>query len=95
MSLYIDTLSAKESDNVIIDNISFLTDLTQDHLHLILEKIISDIKVRSIPLNKTTISYIKHILQTYYATLLLRCTQSITTADKESHIKFINYCLNP
>ena len=93
MSLYIDTLSAKESDNVIIDNISFLTDLTLDHLHLILEKIISDIKVRSIPLNKTTISYIKHILQTYYATLLLRCTQSITTADKESHIKFINYCL--
>ena len=93
MSLYIDTLSAKESDNVIIDNISFLTDLTLDHLHLILEKIISDIKVRSIPLNQTTISYIKHILQTYYATLLLRCTQSITTADKESHIKFINYCL--
>lgn len=93
MSLYIDTLSSKESDNVIIDNISFLTDLTLDHLHLILEKIISDIKVRSIPLNKTTISCIKKILQTYYATLLLRCTQSITTADKESHIKFINYCL--
>lgn len=94
MSLYIDTLSSKESDNVIIDNISFLTDLTLDHLHLILEKIISDIKVRSIPLNKTTISYIKQVLKIYYnSALLLKYDQSKSSVDMETHIQFINYCL--
>lgn len=79
-----------ESADIIIKNVSLLTDFTLDHLHIILEKSISDLKTLVSPSDRTIYSYIKHVLSIYYSALNLKKEQ--LNMNVTVNIYFAEYC---
>ena len=79
-----------ESADIIIKNISLLTDFTLDHLHIILEKSISDLKTLDSPSDRTIYFYIKQVLSIYNSVLNLKKEQ--LNMNVNVNIYFAEYC---
>lgn len=88
ISLYVYSLSKTESNDMIIKNISLLTDLTLDHLHIILEKIISVLKIPDVS-SSLDPKYINEILGTYYCAVGLKNQLNMNV---DTNIHFAKYC---
>lgn len=88
ISLYVASLSETESNDMIIKNISLLTDLTLDHLHIILEKIISVLKIPDVS-SSLDPKYINKILGLYCCAVELKNQLNMNVG---TNIHFAKYC---
>ena len=88
MSSYVTSLAATESGDIIIKNISLLIDLILDHLQIMLEKIISVLKIPDVSSSLDS-EYINKILEIYCSAVELKKQLNMNV---DTNIRFLKYC---